>query len=90
MSYTSHWGKIGAGKEGSPLPAAASAGGQQAQAVMLLLKQQSWVQVSAPPLTCRIITGSFSASKYLICKTGTSIMVLSTTVAWARDKGQSA
>lgn len=34
--------------------------------------------------------GNLSASKYLICKMGTSIMVLSTTAAWARDKAQSA
>lgn len=57
---------------------------------MLLLKEKSWVQVSAPPLTCRIIIGNVSASKHLVCKMGTSIMVLGATAVWARDKGPSA
>lgn len=45
---------------------------------------------SLGPTTCHIIIGNLSISKYLIYKMGTSIMVLSATAAWARNKGQSA
>ena len=66
------------------------AGSGSGEKFTLCWRQGTWVQVSAPPLTCLITTGKLSVSKYLICKMGTGTMVPSSTTAWARDEGQPA
>lgn len=56
---------------------------------VLLLKQGTRVQVSAPPLPGSVITGNLSIPKHLICKMGTGTMASSAVAAGTTDKGES-